>query len=96
MYEELDEAEMYMTGEPLQQPCCTKSARFWCLLTTGLLSTTIAIVLFAVLTGSYSYNTQSVSYISRPLLVMPSLPIDAIFLNYCFNEAPMLWYYSFL
>ena len=55
---ELDEAEVSMLEEPLQQPCCRKPPRFWCLLTVGL-ATIIAIVLVGVLTGNHSYNTES-------------------------------------
>ena len=94
-YEELDEAEVYISAESLQQPYCKKPARFWCLLTVGL-ATIIAIVLVAVLTGNYSYNTKSVCFISRPSLVVPSVSIDVIILNYCFKIAPMLWPYYFL
>ena len=95
VYEELDEAEMSTSGEPLQQPCCRKPPRFWCLLTV-VLSTIIAIVLVGVLTRMYTYNTESVSFISRPSLVVPSVSIDVIILNYCFNVAPMLRPYYFL
>ena len=73
LYEELDEAEVSMLEEPLQQPCCRKPSRFWCLLTVGL-STVIAIVLVGVLTGNHSYNTESVFFfISLSLLVVPSV-----------------------
>ena len=56
LYEELDEAEVSMSGEPHQQPCRRKPPRFWCLLTVGL-STIIAIVLVGVLTGNYTFIT---------------------------------------
>ena len=39
-----------LSGEPQHQPCCGRSARFWCLLTAAT-STVITILLVVLLTG---------------------------------------------
>ena len=44
-----------LSGEPQHQPCCGKSARFWCFLTAAT-STVIAILLVVLLTGIDSHD----------------------------------------
>ena len=57
-----------LPGEPQHQPCCGKSARFWCLLTAAL-STVIAILLVVLLTGIDSndmhYKVMYKSHMSK-------------------------------
>ena len=43
-----------LPGEPQHQPCCRKSTRFWCLLTAGL-STLIVMLVVVLLTGTDSF-----------------------------------------
>ena len=55
-------------GEPQHQPCCGKSARFWCLLTAAL-STVIVVLLVVLLTGIDSndmhYKVMYKSHMSK-------------------------------
>ena len=45
-----------LSGEPQQQPCCKKSARFWCLLTAAMSTVTVILLLTGINSNDLKYK----------------------------------------